>query len=174
MLGRRVQQQLANGISNSVGGASGAANQRLQSQLPFSSAARLLLRTTPTTSMAMTTPAQKATTATITTKTTTATAMVMKMMGAKRTMVVTARNMQTRTLRMSSTPEEDPTATTAQQQKTSDLRDHLDPDKTVTAPAPISEAEYHQLADAFMEELVAKLEKLQEQHPDMEVEHSVS
>lgn len=40
-------------------------------------------------------------------------------------------------------------------------------------PAEISTEEYHQRADIFMDELVAKLEDLQEQRDDLEVDYSV-
>lgn len=41
------------------------------------------------------------------------------------------------------------------------------------APAEISIEEYHERADAFMEELVGKLEELQEKRDDVDVEYTV-
>ncbi len=49
-------------------------------------------------------------------------------------------------------------------------------DSTPAAPAPVemSTEEYHQLADTLMDELVTKIEKLQEDREDVDVEYTVS
>jgi frataxin len=42
-----------------------------------------------------------------------------------------------------------------------------------TVPTDISTSEYHERADAYLDELVSRLEEKQEQSPDFEVEYSV-
>lgn len=42
-----------------------------------------------------------------------------------------------------------------------------------TTPAPLSDAQYLALSDAFFESLLEKLEALQEDHGDLDVEYSV-
>jgi frataxin len=42
-----------------------------------------------------------------------------------------------------------------------------------TVPTDISTTEFHERADAYLEELVGRLEEKQEQTPDVEVEYSV-
>ncbi|KAI9791818.1 MAG: Mitochondrial chaperone Frataxin [Peltula sp. TS41687] len=53
----------------------------------------------------------------------------------------------------------------------SELHD-LNPTKRTPTPAPISSDDYNTLADEFFDELVAKLEALQEQRGDVDVEYS--
>jgi frataxin len=48
-----------------------------------------------------------------------------------------------------------------------------EPNEEATAAANISYEEYHQLADYYLEELVAKLEEMQETRSDLEVEYAV-
>lgn len=45
--------------------------------------------------------------------------------------------------------------------------------KVLRTPASINEAEYHKLADSFMEALLARLEGLEETRSDIDVEYSV-
>lgn len=52
--------------------------------------------------------------------------------------------------------------------KVSEDHDHA------AVPSSISEAEFHERADAYLEELVARLEEEQEKTPDLEVDYSVS
>jgi len=43
-----------------------------------------------------------------------------------------------------------------------------------TAPTDLTTSEFHERADAYLEELVNRLEEKQESTPDVEVEYSVS
>lgn len=48
-------------------------------------------------------------------------------------------------------------------------------DSPVTAtPAEISEGEYHQLADEYLETILSKFEELQDEREDVDVEFAVS
>jgi hypothetical protein len=46
-------------------------------------------------------------------------------------------------------------------------------DEIATRPTPISIDDYHQLADSYLERLLAQLEELQEKNGEIEVEYSV-
>lgn len=50
----------------------------------------------------------------------------------------------------------------------------VDTPEPVRTPAEITEAEYHTVADAFMERLLNHLEELEESNEEIEVEYSVS
>lgn len=65
----------------------------------------------------------------------------------------------------------------------SDRKKHITPDgeaaapeaapEVVRTPAVITDAEYHEVADAYMERLLTHLEKLEEESTEMDVEYSV-
>ena len=63
--------------------------------------------------------------------------------------------------------------TTILRQDPSSSPSDLDPAKQTSAPADISTEEYQELADSFMDELVTKVESLQEKKDDVDVDYSV-
>lgn len=49
-----------------------------------------------------------------------------------------------------------------------------EPEKRVSQPTDITTTEYHEVADRYIDHLVATLEELQEEREDVDVEYSVS
>ena len=52
-------------------------------------------------------------------------------------------------------------------------KESVETPKVVQTPANITEAEYHQVADSYLDRLLAHLEKLQDKREDVDVEYVV-
>ena len=52
--------------------------------------------------------------------------------------------------------------------------EHVETPEVVRTPAVITDAEYHAVADAYMDRLLSHLEKLEQESDEMDVEYSVS
>lgn len=51
---------------------------------------------------------------------------------------------------------------------------NAEPTHHIKGPTPLEDDEYHEISDKYMEQIVSKMEEIQESREDVEVEYSVS